>query len=352
MKKIGILTFHWATNYGAVLQSYALQTYLVNQGYEVYIINYKPKQFDKSFLKCFVSRSYHSFRSKVNELNKEKRLIKFRENYLNVTDKRYYTLDELQSNPPILDVYITGSDQVWNQYFINSGEKGNSFNTVYFLNFGGDDIKRFSYAASFGCLSYPVALQTKLKKHIDNLDFISVREESGVGIINSMKRFDAEVVCDPTLLLEAECYAKIVSPEQELVDYYIYLLRNEIEKIDIKNLAEHDSSVKISSSEPLESWLSYIKYSKNIVTNSFHGVVFSILFEKQFVVVLDENNSMNDRFVTLLGKVGLLDRIIYTYENKDIRRILKDTINWSVINSLLEEFRKQSFSGILKSLKQ
>ena len=117
---IGILTFHWSTNYGAVLQTYALQEYLKELGHEVKIINYVPVK--KSIKNCFQYRNPINILNLLKELKKEQAFIPFRKKWLQLT-KQYNSLSELQNDSPNLDVYICGSDQVWNPYFLAKGEK-------------------------------------------------------------------------------------------------------------------------------------------------------------------------------------------------------------------------------------
>ena len=152
--KIGILTFHWATNYGAILQSYALQTYLIKCGHEVVIIDYKPKKYDLSLYKIFTSRHLLNLRESIKNLEKEKELAKFRSQHLRLT-KRYSSLEELKTNPPQCDIYISGSDQVLNPSFTQYGEGRKSPASSYYLDFGDSSVKRIGYAVSFGCTVYP-----------------------------------------------------------------------------------------------------------------------------------------------------------------------------------------------------
>ena len=110
---IGILTFHWATNNGAVLQAYALQVFLTKLGHNVKIIDYMPRAYEKTFAKCFVSKRPAAIKKCLSEYFKETHFIPFRKEHLTLTD-RYDSVDEMRRNPPHCDVYICGSDQIWN----------------------------------------------------------------------------------------------------------------------------------------------------------------------------------------------------------------------------------------------
>jgi len=159
--KIGIVTFHWGTNYGGVLQSFALQTFLERRGFEVQIINFAPLTFRDSFLRSFRARKLKTVFSNIKNYIKEKNIDKFRKGNLNLT-ARYFSLDEVKENTLSFDCLITGSDQIWNPYGIQT------HGLVYFLPFGGDYTKKMSYAASFGCVNYPKDVMKKIKPLIEN----------------------------------------------------------------------------------------------------------------------------------------------------------------------------------------
>ena len=195
-----------------------------------------------------------------------------------------------------------------NPYFLVAGEKGGS--TAYFLDFGKEHTKRITYAVSFGVTKYPEHLISKVNSLISRFDSLSVRERTGVDILASMGRDDAVVVPDPTILYNAKDYDNFINvatcPTDNIV---VYMLQDRLSYI-INRLPKQN--VKIISSESIEDWLASIKNCRHLITNSFHGMVFAILYHVPFTIVLKsvKNEGMNDRFFTLLGQLGLQDRIM------------------------------------------
>lgn len=355
-KKIGILTFHWATNYGAVLQAFALQEVLSQLGYDTYIINYKPSKYDNRFYKILKSKSYRSFNTKLIEFYKEKNIKKFRQKYLNLTN-RYYSQLQLKKNPPKMDFYITGSDQVWNTYFTTKGE-GN-FTSVYYLNFGPPNIKRIGYAVSFGITrnDYPISLLKEVTPLLKEIDVISVRENSGADILNSLFNIESKLVCDPTLLLLGDFYVNRFrlarNKSNKSLDYiFSYILRKEQYKSLLSTIFDK-TKIPIHKSviESPEEWLNNIYNSSLIITNSYHGMVFSIIFKKQFIVVLEDGNAMNDRFITLLNYIGLENRIYYpNLKESSLDEKIDSSIEWDIVDEKIECFRKVSKAYLLNFL--
>ena len=150
--KIGIVTFHWAVNYGAVLQAYALQDYLRGLGHDACLIDYKPYNRDHNLKNFVLNRKLpHPFQY-VREALKDRLFEDFRRDYL-VRTKRYGSLEELRQDPPLCDIYISGSDQVLHPRTLMRGERRPA--PVYMLDFGPENILRAGYAVSFGCTAYP-----------------------------------------------------------------------------------------------------------------------------------------------------------------------------------------------------
>lgn len=331
--KIGILTFHWGTNYGGVLQAYALQTFLKNFGFDVGIINYAPHTFRDSFFKCFYSKNPKTIFKNIKNYFKERNIKKFRNKFL-VQTKRYFTPEELIGNPPQMDIYIAGSDQVWNPFGLNNNGK------VYFLPFGSEKSIKLSYAASFSVTDYPEEQLIQIIPLLKKFKAISVREKSGLEILKKAGVKNGVLLPDPTLLLNEIDYSKIIQMNKTIrkCDFFFYVLQkhqNSINKIyrhfekDKSNKIVHSNKIK-HSVIGIETWLNYIKNSRFVITNSFHGVVFSILFNTPFIVVPIEGRleGMNDRIVTLLESFGLEDRLIWQYDEMKISGLIKKHIDW------------------------
>lgn len=337
--KIGILTFHWGTNYGAVLQAYALQKYLQIRGHDVEIINYAPHSFRDTIFKCFISKNPFVIFDNLIDYIKEKKIKKFRNNYLRQT-QRYYTPEQLLNNLPAMDVYIAGSDQVWNPY----GLKNNRY--LYFLPFTKEGVIKISFAASFGVTDYPSKLILNIGQLLKNFDGISVRETSGLHILDKVGIKGGTVMPDPTLLLNKNEYTKIIEGryDRQKYDYFFYVLQKNqrtIQQIhsrlkrNYKNKIAHTNKIRFATMG-IENWLSHINNSRFVVTNSFHGVVFSIIFHKSFVVLPIEGNlkGMNDRIFTLLKKFDLVNRILMQDDERNIDEILEKEINWNYVDEI------------------
>lgn len=345
--KIGIITFHWATNFGAVLQAYALQKYLMSLNYEVEIINYKPKRYDFSIRSIISKRVW----ANILQWKKEQGIKKFRNRYLNLT-KRYYSESELVSNPPYCDIYITGSDQVWNPYFTQFGEGKATLS--YFLSFGNENIKKIAYAVSFGVTEYDDKLLKIVSPIINNFTAIGVREKTGLDILKSLKfRSQCELVPDPTLLLNEKDYGNFIRDNNIVSNYcFIYILRNtELCRAltnDMRKL-RYRTIVSKFSDDSIEQWLTYIKFSKFVITNSYHGMLFCIQFHTPFIIVSEHGHlsGMNDRFYTILSELGLENRVA-SYDLSNIQAIIKTEIEWEQVDLKLSEFRNRGYLFLKK----
>ncbi|MCK5129868.1 MAG: polysaccharide pyruvyl transferase family protein [Clostridiales bacterium] len=350
--KIGTITFHWGTNYGATLQAYALQQYLLSQGYDTEIIDYKPRKVRQyEMLWTFVRRDF-------------KRLIKlrkfniFRKFFLSLSKRTYYTNKQLVNLCQHYDTYITGSDQVWNVAFTDHAEGKPTLS--YYLNFADKNKKRVSYATSFGTNELPDKIKSLVVSDLEQFDAISVREATGKGIIEDMG-FDATITLDPTLLLKENDYNKLLVGVKTKNTYplFSYILHDN--QSFAHELKDHVYSTYFDSkqdakyeNEPISipEWLYNIKNAKLVLTNSFHGVIFSILFHKKFIVVPVEGSDMNDRIITLLNYVGLSDRLITSVNKEAIDRLINSNTDWNKVDSDLQVYKKSSEAFLHETLEK
>lgn len=346
--KIGILTFHWAVNYGAVLQCYALQTFLQGLGHEVEVINYKPRYYDDTFCSFIRKKKFLHLQEYLNTRRKDASLELFRAQKLNLS-RRICTCQEIGRMADRYDAIISGSDQVMNYQFLSHGEGKGVITPSYFLPFpfGG---KRIGYALSFGCTEYPERMRDIVSGYIRNFDFISVRESSGVDIVKSMGRDDAVVVPDPTLRMESEFYLQIADDAIgcNAAGYvYCFFIRN-ISKMrqDIGKVLDGLPAVwnNDDGDYSMAGWLAKIRDAEFVVTDSFHCVAMSLKLHRRFAVVteLEGNVGMNDRFYTLLGRVGLEDRIVYKEDTNRIRTLRCQEIDWLQVDNTLSAFNEIS----------
>ena len=203
--KVGIMTFHWAANHGAVLQTYSLAKYLMdNYGIEVEIINYYPRNLEISFYNAIrVLKPWAVFR-KFKELKKERAIKPFRLK-LPLT-YRFYTNEELNEAKFDYDIVFVGSDQIWNPYFLMNGE--NKITPTYYLDFINGKTRKIAISASFGCNNFPNECKSIVLPLLNQFYAISVREKTGLDILNSMGISNGSLTADPTALITREEYLK------------------------------------------------------------------------------------------------------------------------------------------------
>lgn len=342
--KIGILTFHWATNYGAVLQTYALQEYLKLLGHDVDIINYKPNIYDYTWKKILFSpQKMIRIRKALCLKKKESYLDKFRGKYLNLTT-RYLSTEQLQCSHLKYDVLISGSDQILNPTYTLKGEGKPT--SAYFCNFC-NTAKKIGYAVSFGCEQYPNESKTYAKEWINNFESVGVRECSGVDILMDLQfRGPVAHVPDPTILFGFEMYKKINIVKPKLKDYVcVYMLRSSV-TINRSNVVYIDD---VNSPLTLESWIGMIANANVLITNSYHGMIMAILCHVPFVAILEQQHGkgMNDRFYSLLNILQLKNRICKNID--DIESIASKEINWNSVDEKLVLFRKKGIDYLEKN---
>lgn len=327
--KIGIITFHWGANYGAVIQAYALQKHISLLGHDVEIIDYRPLNIQLvQLIKNCLSRNFSAI--KKGELIK--RFVK--ENLI-VSKKIYRTSKALLKCKDKYDVIFCGSDQVWNESFLFHSERNQ--NLSYYLSFVGDKTKRCAYAVSFGKDKLQDKTKQVIAKEIKKFSNISVRENTGKEILNDLG-FSAQLVSDPTLLLGADTYSKLIDNKTYKTNRaFFYILHNNQE--NAKKICNYiDKTIELCPCITEYEWLHKIKNSEIVITNSFHGIVFSIIFNTPFVAITVDGSRMNDRIYTLLEKAGLSDRIISEYDTEKLDKIISTPVNWQDVKNNLSDF--------------
>ena len=337
--KIGIMTFWWSNdNYGQLLQCYALQKYLRDAGHEAYLIRY-DYTLDLStptYLKLlkvlnpYLLIRYLTYRIKLTKLQKEtithnRYFDDFRKKYIRQSDILYTTYSQLKENPPQADCYIVGSDQVWNFSLC----KGNlQVVHAYMLDFGAETTKRMSYAASWSMNTLSAKLIKEITPLLQQFSYVSVREENGIELCRQCGYESAELVCDPTFLLEANTYRKFYQSEnvqkQEQKYLLLYMLNNQCD-FDIQKVYDFAAERKLQVVyvtgngildkrekyfATIPQWLSFVDNAEYVVTNSFHCCVFSSLFGKQFGVVKlkGKHAGMNTRMESLFNQLKIEPR--------------------------------------------
>lgn len=337
--KIGIITFHWGANHGAVLQVYALSQYLCMKYHaDVEIIDYQPKNLEYTVFNAIKQCRPRAIIQKLKENRKEQKIKKFRKRLK--LSKRYYTNAELINSGACYDILITGSDQIWNPSFLRYGEGKTT--PVYFLNFGNVNTKKISVSASFGCEKFPEECQKIVKPLLEQFQDISVREKTGKNILKNMQ-ICSTVTADPTSLLSKECYLKLCCSDYRAEKKYIskMILRSqtkEVRKLIDAICASYElKNIKDIEYLTINEWLTAIRDSYIVITNSFHCVMMCLKLHTPFVVILEKGNmaGMNDRFTTLLEKFKLTDRIVNSIE--DIKKVPVQ-INFQMIDIMMEKY--------------
>ena len=329
--KINIITCHDVYNYGASLQAFALMRYLMSIGHDVEIIDYKPDYLSHHYEFGYVNESNRFYplcqKSKLFKFLYGIRLLPitygtwqrirpfndFKKTYLRCTGL-YKSFDELKNNPPIADVYIAGSDQIWNCNLPNGKDP------AFYLAFG-QPARKISYAASFAMNGMPDMYKDLVSSYLRNLDAISVRETSGIRILDELG-YTGTAVIDPVYLLDKENWLHITeSPKPYQGEYIlvynlnrknIEMIRKEAQRLSSLyklKIVSIDSSFKCSYSDknihdagPLE-FVSLIANAKYVVTDSFHGMSFSIIMERPFCVM--HSHSDSSRIKDLLSELSL-----------------------------------------------
>lgn len=352
MKKIGIITLYGNSNYGNKLQNYALQEVAKKFGFDVEtiaykfegktnldrikykILNLKSNLLNFKYIKRFINRN-RNFKD-FNHLIKYTKILKY--NKIDKYNLRY-------------DFIIAGSDQIW-------GPMAANIPILAFAEFSKKE-NNISYAASFGTDSIESKNIELYKKGLNNFEFISVREDKGKKIIKNILNIDVEILIDPTMLIPAKDWLKIAKkPKRMLKEDFILICFlgefSERRKEQVKHYAQKNNLKivelnRINIKEFYEigpsEFLYYISNAKTILTDSFHVVVFSIIFKKDFWVFEREDSiNMNSRIETLLNKFNLQNRI--ARENIDNMHI-----DYTNIDEVLEREKEKSYKFLKRALR-
>lgn len=367
--KIGILTFHCAHNYGAVLQCYALQKVLKNMGYNVEVINYTPLYF-VNFYHYFYWRR---FISKKPLLLIKSTLLEFRilkKRYLRYQAFKQFIYKHISlstkfcNNKKIsenYDIYIMGSDQIWNPN-ITSG-----FDSAYFgfFPFKKKDRVYISYAASMGKTNLTPKETEYFKHALKNFNGISVREEELKKCLQQLTSQEIRTVLDPTLLLPLTAWEDIlIKPTISERYILVYQVRQDDNTVRIAQLIaqqlncqiiEISANVRLGNKNRIktletcapEEFLGLIKYSTCVITTSFHGTVFSILFKKDFYCIKLDDDS-NSRSSSLLKIFNLSSRMISKESSPQMTAINYKNVNYSNY----EKLKQNSYEFLQRYIKQ
>ncbi len=385
MRRVGIVSCYFKTNYGSMLQAYATQKILdkmkipnetINIDENIDFLNGKKKYYMSQITNIpFIKSKLGMVKLKI-----DKKINKDLENNIRIRDnkykefknnfkltKPYKTYKELNEQCANYSDVLVGSDQLWLPV--------NVIADYYTLNWVPDDVNKVSYATSFGVSTVPDKYKKKYKKFLNRINYLSTREESGVKLIEQLSDNRATLVCDPTLLLNKEEWMDIQQKEPIIKEKYIlcYFLGKNInhrkfaERLKertgckIVSLNHADEYVRYSDKfcdyapydiGPAE-WINLIRNAEYVCTDSFHGTVFSLINNTKFFTFERYNNkdskvSTNSRIYSLLGIVDLKERILNGTENVD--NAIKMQINFDNVEAKLSEFRNLSKNFLKKAL--
>lgn len=362
--KVGIITRHAYPNYGSLLQAYALQEALTLLGVDAVCIDYINKS-EESWHLCFSqlkeSRMNTNLFKRIaycaiqlpNYMLNTHAFRKMQLKHLNLTNK-FSSSDDIIFGG--IDILCTGSDQVWNRIH-------NKLDCTYFLDFADDKTKKISYAASFGTDTIAEPDRDTVARLVSRYEKVSVREESGVRILEGLSIHSVRVV-DPVLLFDGDYWSgKTLQPrysEQYIVIYQLHynkklteiahkLAKAKGQKIirltcELKQRFIKDE--KVVYLPDAETFLGYLKYASYVVTDSFHGTVFSLQFHKQFVEVSPGVNKTRNE--NLLKMTGLTDRFV---DEDNVLDVADRIIDYESVDKILACEREMSWGYLEDAIK-
>lgn len=380
MKSVGIITILKVNNYGAELQAYATQKAMENMGYDAEIIDYLFYK-NKRYVRERISEPFYPYplKNKIKEyllrvrdkmslvlhrrkaVKRETAFENFHKKHTKMSSFCYRRMSELYDNPPQYDVYCVGSDQVWNPRCYTSLYP-------YFLTFAPKGKKRFSYASSFGVSSIPASAKDCYRKSLLELNNIGVREWTGKTLVKGISGQEATVVCDPTILLEKSEWLQVCEKVDELPAHYLlvyelaatpYIMKMaeyvaERQKLKIvricKDVVQGKDDGKVLNLRECgpAKFLYAFAHADFIVTNSFHGTVFSIIFNKDFYTVISKRSTNNSRQENLLESCGLIDRLID--DSMDFPDANSFCVDFGIPNKKITAWREVSRDFIRQSI--
>ncbi|WP_323931226.1 polysaccharide pyruvyl transferase family protein [Aeromonas caviae] len=367
--KIAILTQPLHNNYGGLLQAFALQHYLKAQGHDVLTVDFSsdptPRFFGIKTVVGNILRKYvlrRQIKSILPITAEQKRVIGQHTNCFTAehirTTQMIHSVEEFAYIKQYqFDAYVVGSDQVWRPAY----SPGMS---AFFLSFLGenDTAKRIAYAASFGvdhCDEFSSEQLVEYGKLLKRFDAVGVREDSAVELCHKNFGVDAQHVIDPTLLLDKEVYCKLV--EQDRIprnngNMMVYVLDKAPEKQEIIQLVANERGLMPFTVMPGDSgvyppvtqWLRGFMDAEYVVTDSFHGVAFSIIFNKPFIAIGNRDRGLA-RFTSILKLFGLESRLVFSKDDVSID-IINDAIDFAKVNAFKAKQQLLAFSFMAQAL--
>ena len=355
MKQVGIVRLHSSIIYGSKLQAYGLQETLTKLGADASLVNYFCEE-SYNQLKPFDIKRIKSIKSLVRELlrfpirkKKFRNIEKFNNKYYKLGKRYCVSKEDLDKVNDDYDIFITGSDQVWNYEL-------RGFDKAYYLDFVKDNKKKNSYAASFGISEIPDELKDTYRELLKNFNHVSIREEQGQKIYKELTGRDSELSIDPSLLLNREDWLKIATKPNIKGKYILVYslvntktLFNFVQDLSAKtgykivvigSYLKTKIKAKYYDAPSPDEFVGLFANAEYVVTNSFHGIAFSINMNRNFFSELQPPPAKrNSRLIGLLETAGLMDRLMEDGKSDKIN----DNINYDEVNKRMDIEREKSF---------
>lgn len=345
--KIALFTIWHEKNFGAEMQAYATLRALKELGHDVFLVDLRLDDIRDISLKGKIASLIENISPNYRNFKKF-----WNKNFPKAV--RYRSWDDLKKNPCHADMYLVGSDQTWNPHIMRS------LLPAALLDFGSKQIIRASYAASFGVnsWSFPEKLTIEVKHALSNFNYISCREKTGCEILKQVFGVDSVNVLDPTLLHSN--YNELVGELEEspILTYYPLSKEDNTLEIYAQIIAKELNLSVVNANEyhcifgkivwkrtHIQNWISSIGGAKFVLTRSFHGLSFSLIYRRQFAVVI--NNEKSCRVADLLNELGLQNRLFPDFESLVRSRIWEETIDYDQVMPKLERLRKQSWNYLM-----
>lgn len=348
--RIGLLTYHHSNNYGALLQAYATAKALKALHHEPVIIDIRQSELHHTGIVGLLAN--------IVNIKRDYDIKKFQDQFYPPKSQRYYSLDDLRSNPPLVDCLLVGSDQVWNPQI------SKELSMAYFLDFAPETVRRVSYASSFGVSEWSGSklFTESVKTALSRFSSLSVREETGVKILKETFGKEATLVLDPTMLFKE--YTELTGSIPERDEVVCYKLNrtpdffNNIGAVKkmtglparLLNNAYPVGGLRYTYPPSVGEWIRRIAGARYVITDSFHGAVFSILYKRDFIVVKN-NNGKDTRLLNLLNVLGLSKRAVECVEAIQHDWSLLNPIDYAYADSKLEELRTASWEYLKSAVK-
>lgn len=351
--KVNIITCHTPYNYGAVLQCHALTSFLRSNGCEIAVIDYVTPPLEQRnilFSICRKAVRYIDFKQCKSVFGT------FLSESIPLTGKRYLSIADLKSEVPVADAYIAGSDQIWNAKLKNGSDDS------FYLSFVPEDKRRISYAVSMAMTQIPNHMKHFYIERLQKFDFLSVRETSAVTLLKNLGLNHVNLVLDPVYLLDPgqwNAFSDKYDTRERYVLIYCFCRKKEYYEYAKRLARQRGLKVYIVSNlwsdrrfahdrffwvPTPQRFISLLQNAESVVTNSFHGLSFSILFQKDVHVFDSVNGSV--RVLDALKQFGLEDRLV----SNDFKRILSEECDYSYAQPQMERLLESSKEFLLKSI--